>query len=159
MNRSSQSSCLNNKPNTTAYSTMVPLLGTEYSLDNQCVLLFGNNTKSCEKTVSNNCHVIYYRIIGLMFRIVVYFGVVQRTVYVIWVNIHLLLLVHLASFLIWVMEYVTKVIVRMKLWFQKWYTENGVNGVHGVNVLWHVVLEYSIVIGNVILPCKCYIEY
>ena len=83
MNRSSQSSCLNNKPNTTAYSTMVPLLGTEYSLDNQCVLLFGNNTKSCEKTVSNNCDVIYNRMIGLMFRIVVYFGVVQRTVYVI----------------------------------------------------------------------------
>lgn len=56
--RSSQSSCLNNKPNTTLYSTptMVPLLGTEYSLDNQCVLLFGDNAKSCEKT---NCSVLW----------------------------------------------------------------------------------------------------
>ena len=54
INSSPQSACLRNAPSSTVSPPLevVPLLGKNYTLDDQCALLFGNSAKACEKTVS-----------------------------------------------------------------------------------------------------------
>ena len=56
MYSSSESHCLDNEPNSTdifQLAESTPLIGTNYTLDEQCQLLFGSATASCYKTVSN----------------------------------------------------------------------------------------------------------
>jgi hypothetical protein len=55
---SSQSSCLDNKPSFTMNPPLIgaPLIGSNYTLDHQCQLLYGSSATSCDQT---NCSILW----------------------------------------------------------------------------------------------------
>ena len=129
-NSSPESSCLDNEPLTTKSPPpqSPPLIGQFYSLNEQCRLLFGENSIACNKTVRK--HVLIYLYLTIIYRTAPFFGALLVSLVLVH-STHLQLGDHPVYYLITprgsvtmvTVEYMKRLVVRL--------TVDGASGVTG----------------------------